>query len=59
MIDTVKGMSWTSLRGLIRIDLQTRDITQNIHVRKMERVKEDLYDAKFATAVPRFPFKQM
>jgi branched-chain amino acid transport system substrate-binding protein len=49
LIDAVKGMSWTSPRGPISIDPQTRDIVQNIYVRKVERKDGELYNVEFAT----------
>jgi branched-chain amino acid transport system substrate-binding protein len=49
LIDAMKGMSWTSPRGPISIDPQTRDIIQNIYVRKVERRDGELYNVEFAT----------
>jgi len=34
----VKGMSWESPRGPVSIDPNTREITQNIYIRKVEKV---------------------
>jgi branched-chain amino acid transport system substrate-binding protein len=33
-----KGMSWESPRGPITIDPETRDIIQNVYIRKVEKV---------------------
>src|SRR5829696_5698134 len=49
LVDAMKGMSWTSPRGPVSIDPQTRDIVQNIYVRKVERVNGELYNVEFAT----------
>ena len=49
LIEAMKGMSWTSPRGPVSIDPQTRDIIQNIYVRKVERVNGELYNVEFAT----------
>jgi branched-chain amino acid transport system substrate-binding protein len=49
LIDAMKGMSWTSPRGPVSIDPQTRDIIQNIYVRKVERVNGELYNVEFTT----------
>ncbi|MET0204547.1 MAG: ABC transporter substrate-binding protein [Casimicrobiaceae bacterium] len=49
LIAAMKGMSWTSPRGPISIDPATRDIVQNIYVRKVERVGGELYNVEFAT----------
>jgi len=49
LIDAMKGLSWTSPRGPVSIDPQTRDIIQNIYVRKVERKDGELYNVEFAT----------
>jgi branched-chain amino acid transport system substrate-binding protein len=45
----MKGASWTSPRGPILIDPATRDIVQNIYVRKVEKVDGQLYNVEFET----------
>src|ERR671916_1896931 len=47
--DAMKGVSWTSPRGPVSIDPQTRDIVQNIYIRKVERVGGELFNVEFAT----------
>lgn len=49
LIEAFKGLSWISPRGPISIDPQTRDIVQNIYVRKVERRDGELYNIEFAT----------
>jgi branched-chain amino acid transport system substrate-binding protein len=49
LVTAMKGLSWTSPRGPVSIDPQTRDIVQNIYVRKVERVNGELYNVEFAT----------
>jgi branched-chain amino acid transport system substrate-binding protein len=49
LIAAIKGMQWESPRGPISIDPETRDIVQNIYIRKVERVAGELYNAEFAT----------
>ncbi|MGO4721926.1 ABC transporter substrate-binding protein [Inquilinus sp. 2KB_23] len=49
LLDAMKGMSWTSVRGPISIDPDTRDIVQNVYVRKVERKDGALYNVEFAT----------
>ncbi len=49
LIAAMKGMSWTSPRGPISIDPETRDIVQNVYVRKVERKDGALYNVEFAT----------
>jgi branched-chain amino acid transport system substrate-binding protein len=49
LIAAMKGMSWESPRGPISIDPATRDIIQNIYIRKVERANGELYNIEFAT----------
>jgi len=49
LIAAMKGMTWESPRGPISIDPDTRDIVQNIYVRKVERVNGELYNIEFET----------
>ncbi len=49
LIGAMKGMKWESPRGPISIDPETRDIIQNIYVRKVERVGGELHNVGFAT----------
>jgi branched-chain amino acid transport system substrate-binding protein len=45
----VKGMKWMSPRGPIEIDPATRDIVQNVYIRKVERVDGVLQNVEFHT----------
>jgi branched-chain amino acid transport system substrate-binding protein len=49
LIEAIKGMSWESPRGPISIDPQTRDIVQNVYIRKVEKKNGELYNVEFAT----------
>ena len=49
LIEAMKGLSWTSVRGPVTIDPQTRDIIQDIYVRKVEKVNGELWNVEFAT----------
>src|ERR1700730_7989542 len=49
LVGEMKGMAWESPRGPISIDPDTRDIVQNIYIRKVERVGNELYNVEFAT----------
>jgi branched-chain amino acid transport system substrate-binding protein len=49
LLSAMKGMAWESPRGPISIDPQTRDIVQNIYIRKVEKVNGQLYNMEFAT----------
>jgi len=58
LIAAMKRMSWTSPRGPVSIDPETRDIVQDIYVRKVEKKDGALYNVEFAT-IPdvKDPFK--
>ncbi|HLG45070.1 MAG TPA: ABC transporter substrate-binding protein [Reyranella sp.] len=49
LIAAMKGMAWESPRGPISIDSETRDIVQNIYIRKVEKKDGELYNVEFAT----------
>jgi branched-chain amino acid transport system substrate-binding protein len=49
LIAAMKGMTWESPRGPISIDPETRDIVQNIYVRKVGKVDGELYNVEFET----------
>ena len=49
LVAAMKGMKWESPRGPISIDPDTRDIIQNIYIRKVEKVGGELYNVEFAT----------
>src|SRR5277367_2740886 len=49
LIAAIKGIAFESPRGPISIDPQTRDIIQNIYIRKVEKKNGELYNVEFAT----------
>ncbi|MFL9823659.1 ABC transporter substrate-binding protein [Rhodoplanes sp. SY1] len=49
LLAAMKGMAWESPRGPISIDPETRDIVQNIYVRKVEKKNGELYNVEFET----------
>jgi branched-chain amino acid transport system substrate-binding protein len=49
LIGAMKGMKWESPRGPISIDPETRDIVQNIYIRRVEKVGGELFNTEFAT----------
>jgi branched-chain amino acid transport system substrate-binding protein len=46
-IDAVKGMTIDSPRGTITIDAGTRDVVQDVYVRKVERVGDKHFNVEF------------
>ena len=49
LIAAMKGMAWESPRGPMSIDPETRDVIQNIYVRKVEKKNGQLYNVEFQT----------
>lgn len=49
LIAAMKGLQWESPRGPISIDPETRDIVQNIYMRKVEKKNGQLYNVEFQT----------
>lgn len=50
LLAAMKGMEWVSPRGPMSIDPETRDVIQNIYVRKSERAADgQIYNVEFAT----------
>jgi len=49
LMAAIKGMKWESPRGPISIDPDTRDIIQNVYIRRVEKVNGGLYNTEFET----------
>lgn len=49
MVAAMKGAAWESPRGPISIDPATREIVQNIYIRKVEKRDGELQNIEFAT----------
>ena len=49
LVEAMKGDAWESPRGPIKIDPATRDIVQDIYIRKVERVGGQLFNEEFST----------
>ena len=49
MVAAMKGMAWQSPRGPMSIDPATRDVIQNVYIRKVEQVSGKLFNVEFAT----------
>ena len=47
LVNAMKGQIFESPRGPIYIDGQTRDIVQNVYIRRVERVNGQLYNVEF------------
>ena len=49
LVGAMKGMTWESPRGPMSIDPVTRDVVQNIYIRRVERIDGELYNREIAT----------
>jgi branched-chain amino acid transport system substrate-binding protein len=49
LMNAMKGMAWESPRGPVSIDPQTRDIVQNIYIRRVEKVDGELYNVELTS----------
>jgi branched-chain amino acid transport system substrate-binding protein len=49
LLAAMKGQVFESPRGPMYIDAQTRDVVQNVYIRKVEKVGGKLYNQEFAT----------
>jgi branched-chain amino acid transport system substrate-binding protein len=49
LMNAMKGYTWESPRGPVAIDPATREIVQNVYVRKVEKVNGQLWNVEFQT----------
>jgi branched-chain amino acid transport system substrate-binding protein len=49
LVDAAKGMKWESPRGPMMIDPETRDVVENIYIRKVEKVNGKLVNVDIDT----------
>ncbi len=49
LLAAMKGMAWESPRGPISIDPDTRDIVNNVYIRKVEKLNGELWNTEFQT----------
>jgi branched-chain amino acid transport system substrate-binding protein len=47
LIAAAKGLSWESPRGPMSIDPETRDVTQTVYIRRVEKVNGQLVNVEF------------
>jgi branched-chain amino acid transport system substrate-binding protein len=48
-MQVIKGMTIKSPRGPITIDAETRDIVQNVYVRKVQKIGGQLFNVEIET----------
>jgi branched-chain amino acid transport system substrate-binding protein len=49
MIAAAKGLKWESPRGPMMIDPETRDVVQNVYIRRVQKVGNELINVPFDT----------
>jgi len=49
LVEAMKGLAWVSPRGPMSIDPQTRDVIQNVYIRRVEKKDGELWNIEFAT----------
>src|SRR5208283_5956389 len=49
LVAAMRGTAWTSPRGPMTIDAATRDVVQNVYIRRCERVDGKLFNVEFET----------
>ncbi|WP_296951347.1 ABC transporter substrate-binding protein [uncultured Massilia sp.] len=47
LLEAMKGMAWTSVRGPVVLDAATRDLVQTVYIRKAEQVDGGVYNVEF------------
>jgi len=47
LVEAMKGLSWTSVRGPVSIDPATRDIVQTVYIRKAGQMDGGIYNVEF------------
>jgi branched-chain amino acid transport system substrate-binding protein len=48
-MEAAKGYAWKSPRGAVQVDAATRELTQNIYMRRVEKVDGKLANVAFRT----------
>jgi branched-chain amino acid transport system substrate-binding protein len=49
LVNAMKGMKWESPRGPVSIDPETREIVQNVYIRRVEKVGGELWNTEITT----------
>ncbi len=47
LLAAMKGLSWNSVRGPVTIDPDTRDIVQDVYIRRAEQVEGQMWNVEF------------
>ena len=58
-VEAAKGMKWESPRGPMQIDPDTRDVVQDIYIRRVQRVGDQFHNVDFdKVAMVKDPVKE-
>lgn len=50
LVQAMKNIEWESPRGPVKVDAETRDLIQNVYIRRAERLPDgEIYNVEFAT----------
>ena len=50
LVDAMKNVAWESPRGPVKVDPETRDLIQNVYIRRAQRLADgEVYNVEFAT----------
>jgi branched-chain amino acid transport system substrate-binding protein len=47
LVEAMKGMAWTSVRGPVMVDPATRDMVQDVYIRRGEMVNGGMFNVEF------------
>ena len=47
LLEAMKGLSWESVRGPMSIDPETRDVVQNVYIRRGEKIGDEVWNVEF------------
>lgn len=53
ILEAAKGMAWTSPRGPVKVDPQSRELLQTMYIRRVERVNGELVNVEFDKVEPK------
>jgi branched-chain amino acid transport system substrate-binding protein len=50
LVEAMKNVEWESPRGPVKVDPDTRDLIQNVYIRRSEKLPDgEIYNVEFAT----------
>ena len=50
LVEAMKNLEWESPRGPVKVDPETRDLIQNVYIRRSEKLPDgEIYNVEFVT----------